>query len=395
MPLPLPIRVESDRLLIRPVDAADIDDLLLANGDDEVTRFLPYASWRSVADGMAWLERMKKLEGAGTASQLVVIEKASRLAVGTCLLFRYDEGSARAELGYVLGRRHWGRGTMREALAALVTQLFGSGSLRRLEAEVDPRNVASCRLLERLGFRNEGLLRQRWTAKGASYDTRFYGLLGDDWQAARTAAAVPGTRGYAAHADDLIERYEAIGFERKHAALLDLLPRPPARVLDIGAGSGADAAWLAERGHHVVAVEPERALRTRAKSLHPSPSIEWLDDSLPDLAALRQRTERFDLIMLSAAWMHLAVEERRRAMPVLAALLSPGGLIALSLRHGPVPAGRAMFEVSTDETIALARACGLRTVACDVGAPSLQAANAQAGVVWSKLAFVREDAAPQ
>ena len=114
-----------------------------------------------------------------------------------------------------------------------------------------------------------------------------------------------------------------------------------------------------------------------------------------DLAAVRQRTVRFVLMMLCAVWMHLAVEERRSAMTFLAALLGPGGLIALSLRHGPVPAGRAMFEVSADETIALARACGLRTVACDVGAPSLQAANAQAGVVWSKLAFVREDAASQ
>ncbi|MEO6409205.1 MAG: GNAT family N-acetyltransferase [Burkholderiaceae bacterium] len=184
MPLPLPIRVESERVQTRPLDAADIEDLLLANGDDEVTRFLPYASWRSVDDGMAWLERMQKLESAGTGTQLVVVERASGKAIGTCLLFRYEEASARAELGYVLARRCWGRGYLLEALSALISQLFGSRALRRLEAEVNPDNVASCRLLEHLGFQNEGLLRQRWTGKGASYDTRFYGLLADEWPAA-------------------------------------------------------------------------------------------------------------------------------------------------------------------------------------------------------------------
>lgn len=200
MPLQAPIHIESSRLVIRTVEAADLPDLLAVNGDDAVTRHLPYATWQSLDDGKAWLERMNKLAAAGTGAQLVLVEKASGRCIGSCLLFRLDEGSARAELGYVLGRAHWGTGLMFEALSAVVSQVFatrGVGSsagsaLRRLEAEVNPLNVASRRLLERLGFRPEGLLRQRWQAKGAVYDTRFYGLLRDEWAA---VAGPPGSAG--------------------------------------------------------------------------------------------------------------------------------------------------------------------------------------------------------
>jgi len=107
-------------------------------------------------------------------------------AVGTCLLFRFDAASARAELGYVLGRAQWGTGLMHEALAALIDAAFGAMALRRLEAEVDPRNAASGRLLRRLGFRREGLLRQRWVTKGAAADVEVYGLLSAEWVARGT-----------------------------------------------------------------------------------------------------------------------------------------------------------------------------------------------------------------
>jgi RimJ/RimL family protein N-acetyltransferase len=72
---------------------------------------------------------------------------------------------------------------MHEAAAAACAHAFGPLGQRRIEAEVDPDNRASCRLLEALGFRAEGRLRQRWTAKGRTYDTTMYGLLADGWVA--------------------------------------------------------------------------------------------------------------------------------------------------------------------------------------------------------------------
>lgn len=196
MPFPARLHIESSRLVVRTVEAGDLPDLLAVNGDDAVTHHLPYASWQSLDDGRAWLARMDKLAASGSSLQLVLIDKASGHCIGSCLLFRLDEGSARAELGYVLGHAHWGRGLMFEALSAVIARALsdgfltaapgapapapGSGGLRRLEAEVNPLNTGSCRVLERLGFKPEGLLRQRWHAKGRVYDTRFYGLLRDD-----------------------------------------------------------------------------------------------------------------------------------------------------------------------------------------------------------------------
>lgn len=178
--LPAIEAIDTERLALRPVTAAHLDDLMAVSGDPEVTQFLPYATWAGRADAEAWLARIQALEAGGSARQLVILSRTDGRAIGTLLLFRHDPGSRRIELGYVLGRAHWYRGLMHEAAAAACAHAFGPLGLRRIEAEADPDNVASCRLLERLGFRREGRMRQRWTAKGRSYDTCLFGLLADD-----------------------------------------------------------------------------------------------------------------------------------------------------------------------------------------------------------------------
>jgi RimJ/RimL family protein N-acetyltransferase len=132
---------------------------------------------------------MTGLVERGNARQLVVVRKDDDKVIGTLLLFGFDPGSARLELGYVLGRAHWGHGLMREALQSMCAFAFGSLGIRRLEAEVNSSNVASIRLLRSLGFVHEGTLRKRWVAKGAAYDTDMYGLLFEEWPDA--AADVP------------------------------------------------------------------------------------------------------------------------------------------------------------------------------------------------------------
>jgi len=197
---------------------------------------------------------------------------------------------------------------------------------------------------------------------------------------------VSGTEGYAAEADALVKQYESLSFADNHRLILHLIPTASCRVLDIGAGTGRDAAGFAALGHHVVAVEPTAELRTRAMALHPSTRIEWLDDSLPDLALLLSRGESFDVVMLTAVWMHLDAAQRQRAMPKVASLLKPGGVMSISLRYGPVPKGRRMFAVSADETVDLATAEGVRLVLQRDGQP---ASLGQPGVTWTRLAFTK------
>lgn len=193
MGFPLIAHIEADRVALRPVAATDLPALLAINGDPQVTQFLPYATWLSLDDGAAWLARMEALGATGTGQQLVVVRRADAAVIGTLLLFKHDAGSQRLELGYVLARAHWGQGLMREALQTVCGQLFGTLGVRRIEAEVNPANVASCRLLTRVGFTLEGTLRQRWVGKGVAYDTHVFGCLSQEWpQGAIAGTPAPG-----------------------------------------------------------------------------------------------------------------------------------------------------------------------------------------------------------
>jgi len=190
-------------------------------------------------------------------------------------------------------------------------------------------------------------------------------------------------RGYSAEAPVLIPRYEALKFDDVHAGLLDLYPPPPSRVLDVGAGTGRDASALACRGHEVWAVEPTLELREAGRTIHSAVPIRWLEDALPDLSVVRAERVLFDLILLVGVWMHLDEVERTQGIATLRHLISPGGRIVFMLRHGPVPAGRRMFDVTEVEMVALAQAQGFVLVRSFKRA----AITSSHDVTWSCLVF--------
>ena len=196
---------------------------------------------------------------------------------------------------------------------------------------------------------------------------------------AYAAAATPG----------FIATYDALPTEAIYAQVIDLFPRHATRTIDIGAGTGRDAAWFADRGHRVLAVEPVRELREAGRLLHPSPAITWLDDRLPDLASARSH-HPFGFVLLGGVWQHLTDAERRIAMPHLASLAESGDRLVLSLRHGPAAGGRRVFPVDPDETASLAVASGLHLIRQRETA-SLQPGNQAMNVRWTWLAFEKLD----
>jgi SAM-dependent methyltransferase len=201
-------------------------------------------------------------------------------------------------------------------------------------------------------------------------------------------ADVPGIDGYATEAPALLERYEQRVFDELHDPILHLLPPPPARVLDIGAGTGRDAAAFAKRGYQVTAVEPVDAMREGAMRLHPDANITWVDGGLPELATLAKATEQFDVVALIAVLMHLDAPLQARALRAIAPLIRRGGVLIMYLRHGPVPAGRTMFEVSPDEIKPLAASVQL---ACVYEVSGGIDRRSKPGVSWTRLAFRRMD----
>lgn len=199
-----------------------------------------------------------------------------------------------------------------------------------------------------------------------------------------TDSRVPGTAGYARSANVLVDQYESIAFDDLYRPLIDLLPQQ-GQVLDIGAGTGRDAAALAARGLQVRAVEPTLELRTHGQRLHPHPNIVWTDDSLPELTHVHATGERFQLILMTAVWMHLDEAERGQALPRVAGLLAPGGRLFMTIRKGPVPPGRRMFEVPIDPLVANAKGDGLALLRRYEFADML----GRDDVSWTMLAFER------
>lgn len=165
---------------------------------------------------------------------------------------------------------------------------------------------------------------------------------------------------YAAHGAALADRYETVAPAQLFAPVADLLPAAAARVADLGAGSGRDAAWFAGQGHQVTAVEPVAELREAARRRHAAAGIDWVADHLPDLAGLGGR--KFDLLLLIAVWHHLDAAQRDEAMARLRDLSAEGARVVLSLRHGQELPDSGVFAPDVEGTIRLAAAKGFRVL---------------------------------
>ena len=174
--------INATRVCLRSMSQTDIDPLFAVFSDPRVTR---YWSTPPLTDREAAVTLLDEIQNSNRQNPMMkwgVAFLANDLLIGTVTLFNLDLSNGRAELGYALGREHWGHGYMQEALQALLSYAFDVLNLRRLEADVDPRNTASIRTLERLGFQREGFLRERWHVNGEIQDAFFYGLLRREWQ---------------------------------------------------------------------------------------------------------------------------------------------------------------------------------------------------------------------
>lgn len=176
----LPVIV-TPRVVLRWVSEDDVDGLYQVFSDPRVMR---YWSTAPLPHREAAAELQRDIAAGnqnGTMFKWGLALRDSNIIIGTTTLFNLNLDNGRAELGYAMGSAHWGKGYMNEALQALVSHAFDVMQLRRLEADVDPRNSASIRTLEKLGFQREGFLRERWHVNGEIQDAVFYGLLRREW----------------------------------------------------------------------------------------------------------------------------------------------------------------------------------------------------------------------
>jgi RimJ/RimL family protein N-acetyltransferase len=180
------LSLPTSRLLLRPLKPSDADALFAIFSDPQVMRYWSSAPWESVEFSKAYIERDQQAMAEGRHVRLAITARNDSAFLGTCTLFDHVTQCRRAEVGFGLSPSAWGKGYATEAVGELLAFGFTTMELNRVEADIDPRNSASARCLQRLGFTKEGHLRERWIVAGEVSDSALYGLLRAEWNAGAT-----------------------------------------------------------------------------------------------------------------------------------------------------------------------------------------------------------------
>jgi RimJ/RimL family protein N-acetyltransferase len=173
--------ITGDRVRLRRIEESDLDQLYSIFSDPKVMRYWSTLPLESIEEARTLLKEIQTGNEQRTMLKWGVALKETDFLIGTVTLFHLEQSQERAEIGYAQARAYWGQGYIHEALQSLLTYAFEEMKLRRVEADVDPRNAASIKTLERLGFQKEGFLRERWHVGGEIQDALFYGLLEREW----------------------------------------------------------------------------------------------------------------------------------------------------------------------------------------------------------------------
>lgn len=178
-------RFETTRLVLRDTDpVADLPALFDLFADPDVARWTdtgPFATIDEAAEVMEWIGTIFN-EKSGARWAIAARSEEDRL-IGTCGFNVWHRWNNSAVIGYDLVQAHWGHGLMVEALEPMIRFGFERMALNRIEADVTVGNNASVRVLEKMGFQEEGVLRQRGHWRGDYHDLRMFSLLREDWSA--------------------------------------------------------------------------------------------------------------------------------------------------------------------------------------------------------------------
>lgn len=174
----LPIdELRTERLHARKLELEDAETIYEIFSDDRVTRYWGTPKMTDRSDAETFIKATHEGFESGELLEWGIIETATEQLIGVSAYASWDQKNRRAEIGFALNRKRWGKGLMKEWLAVFIPYGFETLKLHRIEADVDPRNKASIKLLEFFGFKKEGHLRERYHAGGEVQDSLIYGLL--------------------------------------------------------------------------------------------------------------------------------------------------------------------------------------------------------------------------
>lgn len=173
--------LETRTLLLRELRPEDAEAIYRLYSDDEVTRYYDLDTFSSRRQALDLINRQLLRFRKGEAIRWGIASRENDIVIGT-VGYVVEKSNAQAGLGYDLAKPYWRRGIMTEALQIVIHYGFSSLRLNRIQALVIPGNVASIRLLEKLGFHEEGLLREYGFFKGRFHDLHCFSLLKREYQ---------------------------------------------------------------------------------------------------------------------------------------------------------------------------------------------------------------------
>ena len=183
MPIFAPISLTTDRLILRRLDERDAEAQYAIHSDEVAMRYWSGPAWTDMSQAHASIVRALDGYSNGNALLMGITLRETGEMIGNFNLYAFSESNRRCDVGYALNREYWGKGYLGEAMTAALDYAFNDLDLNRVEADIDPRNEASAKLLERKLFQKEGYLRERWIVNGEICDTVYYGLLRREWEA--------------------------------------------------------------------------------------------------------------------------------------------------------------------------------------------------------------------
>ena len=176
----IPRDLDTSDLHLRPIRLSDAEGMFAMLSDEESMKYWCAPPIAEISDALEVLRKDVESDAKGNSLCWAVTLKGRDDLIGKCILFQFSEENHRAEIGFILNRNYWRHGFMFQALEAVIDFALGPLNLHRIEADVDPDNAGSLGVLEKLGFKREGLFRDRWLLYGEWVDSVMLGLVKHD-----------------------------------------------------------------------------------------------------------------------------------------------------------------------------------------------------------------------
>lgn len=174
-------KLETERFILRKGVVNDSKDLFELYSNENVVKYLPLKLFDSVEDAIDEINWYEKIFKEQIGLRWVIEETMTQKVIGTCGYLNYEKEHNRIEIGYDLKPEYWGKGIMQEALSKIIHFAFTSMKINKIEAKIEPENKSSIKLLEKLDFYKEGVLRQHEFEKGKYVDLAIFSILKSEY----------------------------------------------------------------------------------------------------------------------------------------------------------------------------------------------------------------------